>query len=336
MSEASPSALSQPGLLLATRRDRAAALAIVALCFIAASAAPLAVYAIALAVFGLAHVGVELRFVDRAFAGRLPKGFVLGVAAAVALAAVARILGQIKTLAPTTAVMLELGAGAAMACIALAFMRRRRAFAAIALAILVAGTVFAPWPTFLALAIGHNLTPLAFAADAAAPRARARLLAWLSGPFVILPLVIASGLPADFFARLGLYAPEAAPLAVGSLDANLPAYVPLSLLDTDWAAPMFSACVFAQTMHYAAVIHLLPRLVGDAPRATLAPWPRQNVFVVLIALAAAALAFVFVLDYALARKIYAVAALVHAWVEIPILLLALDRRNPSEAETGRS
>jgi hypothetical protein len=36
------------------------------------------------------------------------------------------------------------------------------------------------------------------------------------------------------------------------------------------------------------------------------------------------------MDYALARRIYALAALVHAWIEIPILLLALDRRAPDE------
>lgn len=336
MSEASPAAFSPRLDLLPTASARIAALAVVIICFVASAAAPLAVYAITIAVFGLAHVGVELRFVDRAFAGRLPKAFVLGVAASVAVAAAARLSGQTGVLTPTLAVTLELAAGAAMTVVAVVSMRRRRAFAAIALTGLVLGAAFAPWETFLTLAIGHNLTPLAFVADAAPARERARLVGALLVPFVFLPLVIATGWPAEAFARLGLYAPEAAPLAVGALDANLPAYVPMRLLDTDWATSMFSACVFAQTMHYAAVIHLLPRLVGEAPRATLAPWPDRNVFLAALAFAAAALALVFVIDYAFARKLYAIAALAHAWVEIPILLLALDRRDRSASLKGRA
>lgn len=336
MSEASPAAFSPRLDLVPTTHARIATLAVVIICFVASAAAPLAVYAIAIAVFGLAHVGVELRFVDRAFAGRLPKAFVPGVAASVAVAAVARLSGQTGVLTPTLAVTLELAAGVAMTVVAVVSMRRRRALAAIALTGLVLGAVFAPWETFLTLAIGHNLTPLAFVADAAPPRERARLVGILIVPFVLLPLVIATGWPADALARLGLYAPEAAPLAVGSLDANLPAYVPMRLLDTDWATSMFSACVFAQTMHYAAVIHLLPRLVGDAPRATLAPWPARRLFAAGLVVAAAALALVFAMDYALARRIYALAALVHAWIEIPILLLALDRRDLSVSLKGRA
>ena len=329
MSDASPAVGSSADLLPGIS-DRAAALAVVVVCFVAAVAAPLAVYAMAIAIFGLAHVGVELRFVDRAFVGRLPKAFVVGVAGAVALAAVARVMGQTKAVTPTAAVLCELAAGVIMIMVAAATMRRRRGLAVLALGLLVAATTLAPWETFLALAIGHNLTPLAFVADLSPPRERMRRVGWLAIPFVALPLLIATGWPGDLAFRLGLYAPEAAPLAVGGLDANLPAYVPLRLLDTDWAAPIFSACVFAQTMHYAAVIHLLPRLVGDAPRATIAPWPRKPIFLGLVAFAAAALAFVFVIDYPLARKIYAVAALVHAWIEIPVLLLALDRRRNDE------
>jgi hypothetical protein len=329
MSDAPPAAPAARRLL-PTAAARGAAVAFVAACFLAVAAAPLAVYALAIAVFGLAHVGAELRFVDRSFAGLLPKPFVLGVAACVAVAAAARLCGQTGALTPTGAVTLELAAGAAMALVAAAAMRRRRAVAVLTLAGLVAGTVVAPWETFLAFAIAHNLTPLAFVADAAPPRDRALWVGLLLIPFVILPLLIATGWPGDLLARTGLFAPEAAPLAVGPLDANLPAWVPMSLLDSDHAIPLFSACVFAQTMHYAAVIHLLPRLVGEAPRATLAPWPPRRLFLLGLATAAAALALVFAMDYALARRIYALAALVHAWIEIPILLLALDRRAPDE------
>lgn len=305
--------------------ERAAAVAIVAFCFLASVAAPLATYLTAIAGFGLAHVGAELRFVDRAFAGRLPKMLIVGIAAPLAVAFAARLAGQIGWATPSLTVPLELASGAAMACVAVMAMRQRRLFGAALAAALVSGAVFAPYETFLLLAIGHNFTPLAFIADGAAASRRRSLLLWLSLPFVALPLLIASGLPGAAVAAIGLFAPEAGPMAAGPLEAHLPNYVPAQLLDSEWALPLFSACVFAQTMHYATVIHLLPRLVGEAPRATLAPWPRKSVFVVGLVAVAAALAGLFVADYGLARKVYALAALVHSWIEIPILIWALDR-----------
>jgi hypothetical protein len=42
-------------------------------------------------------------------------------------------------------------------------------------------------------------------------------------------------------------------------------------------------------------------------------------------IAAVALAVGFSFDYGAARKFYALAALMHGWIEIPILVLALDR-----------
>jgi hypothetical protein len=70
------------------------------------------------------------------------------------------------------------------------------------------------------------------------------------------------------------------------------------------------------------VIALLPRLLGEAPSRTLVPWPLPGRLIAAIAAAGLALALLFVLDYRLARQIYALAALVHSWIEIPILLLA--------------
>ena len=45
----------------------------------------------------------------------------------------------------------------------------------------------------------------------------------------------------------------------------------------------------------------------------------------LLMMAALALAAGFSFDFGAARKFYALAALVHGWIEIPILVLALDR-----------
>ena len=329
-----PPGAAAAGLSL-TRPEIWAAASLVAVCFLACVAPPLAAYLATIALFGLAHVGAELRFVDRAFAGRLPKMLVVGIAAPLAVAFAARLAGQLGMAAPSLTVPLELASGAVMACVAATAMRQRRLFGAALAAALVAGAVFAPYETFLLLAIGHNFTPLAFIADGAPASRRRSLLLWLCLPFVVLPLIIASGLPGAAFEAIGLFAPEAGPMAAGPLDAHLSVYVPARLLDSQWALPLFSACVFAQTMHYATVIHLLPRLVGEGPRATLAPWPRRSVFLLGLAACAAALAGVFLADYGLARKIYALAALVHSWIEIPILIWALDRSAIAAAADGR-
>jgi hypothetical protein len=51
----------------------------VAAIFLAAVALPLATYTAALAMFGLAHVGSELRYVDYRFGSRLPGGVAVSI-----------------------------------------------------------------------------------------------------------------------------------------------------------------------------------------------------------------------------------------------------------------
>jgi hypothetical protein len=293
--------------------------------FVAVVALPLATYTTALALFGLAHVGSELRYVDFRFRSRLPGGLMAWVLTALAAAVLVRLAGMTGVLSTTTDVVLELAFGAAMAVAVVAGMRQRRLLGASAALTLMAGAVVAPFQTFLCLTIVHNFTPVAFLADALEGATRRRALALLSVPFLILPLLIASGLPYELLARIGMVDPEATLFDGGSLVANMGVYVPVSLLDTPWALHMFSAAVFAQCMHYAAVIILLPRLIDAGRRQTLLPWPNARRFAVYLAIAGLAFAVGFMIDFKLARQVYALAALVHAWVEIPILLLLLDR-----------
>jgi hypothetical protein len=201
-------------------------------------------------------------------------------------------------------------------------LRRRRTAGAAAGAVLAGGAVVAPFHALLALAILHNLTPLGFVAEALGGERRRRALALLSVPFLVMPLLIASGLPGRLLAGAGFGDPEASLFAAaGPLALNLGAYVPVSLAASDWALPVFSGCVFAQLMHYAAVILLYPRLAGTARPMLL---PRLRRPAAAIAVAAAALAVGFLLDFRAARQVYAVAALVHAWVEIPLLVLLVS------------
>src|SRR5262249_28705592 len=72
----------------------------------------------------------------------------------------------------------------------------RRIVGAVVAAALTSGVTLAPIETLLVTAWLHNLTPLAFVAERSAPQERARRLAWLALPFLVLPAVIATGLPA--------------------------------------------------------------------------------------------------------------------------------------------
>jgi hypothetical protein len=68
---------------------------------------------------------------------------------------------------------------------------------------------------------------------------------------------------------------------------------------------------------------LLPRLLGATPPRGVLPWSGRSWLLPAIAVAGVWFALVFVTDYGFARQLYALAALVHSWVEIPVLLLAL-------------
>lgn len=303
--------------------------------YLAAVALPLATYTTALATFGLAHVGSELRYVDYRFRDRLRGGIVPGLVAGLAAAMAVRISSMAGWLPYGAAIVLELTVVAAMTGAMVLSMRQFRAAGAGLAAVLFGGAVLAPLPTFLCLAVAHNLTPLAFLADALDGAERRRVLSILAIPFVALPLTIATGLPQTLLTQAGLFAPEATVFAGGTLADNLGAYVSPSYFDAPWALNVFSAAVFAQCMHYAVVIFVLPRFIkSKAPRRTLLPWPKASRFILLLAAIACALAVGFTIDYGAARRFYALAALMHGWIEIPILVFALDRSGLEKAGAG--
>jgi hypothetical protein len=200
--------------------------------------------------------------------------------------------------------------------------------AALAAAMLL-GATFAPFLTLLLLSVTHNLTPLGFLAERLRGAVRRNALVLGGLGFLALPLLIATGLPFGWLAGLGLVAPEASVFrAAGGLAANLGAYVPGFALGSDLALHAFSASVFAQCMHYVAVLAVLPRLAPSRAPGLLR-WPAPRRFALGLAAAAGALLLVFALDYSVARQVYALAALLHAWAELPVLLLALNL--PSQA-----
>lgn len=299
-----------------------AGIVLVAAAFVAAVALPLATYTTALALFGFAHVVSELRYVDHRFGARLGGRLFGELAALLATAAAMRLAGIAGWLPPGLAVGIEIALGALLVAVTAARLQCRRWLGALVAAGLAIAAAGAPFETLLTLAIAHNLTPLAFLAEALRGAARRRALAVGAAGFIGLPLLIATGLPFAWLACAGLVAPEASLFEAGDLGRNIGAYVPASALYSDWALHVFSASVFAQCLHYVAVIGVLPRLIGDSDRPLLA-WPGAARFWRCVLVGATAMAVGFALDYGVQRHIYALVALVHAWLEVPLIVMVL-------------
>lgn len=293
-----------------------------------AIALPLATYTLSLAAFGLAHVASELRYVDMRFGPRLARRLVRVLAtllAGIVLVRLARVSGM---LTGESSAIVELLLVVVLTASVVPELRQsgwRLGVAVAAVLALGTGLAISPMHTLLVLAILHNITPVGFLAEATEGSERRRAMGWSLLGFVVVPLFIASGAPFTLLARFGWVAPELSILPAGPLAAHLGAYLPSTVHGESWAFYAFSAFVFMQCLHYIAVIDVLPRLeVAErgVERTTL-PWPRQPIFVVAVIGLSLGLAAHFWLDFAQARSLYGVAAAVHAWVELPLLLLAL-------------
>ncbi|MCB9797498.1 MAG: hypothetical protein H6741_32815 [Alphaproteobacteria bacterium] len=282
---------------------------------------PLATYSLTLAAFGLAHVLSELRFVDGRFGdrvgGRLRVGLLLLLGGVIALR-LARLSGA---LGGSLGTALELGLVAAlMAAVLPVLPAAARGLGGLAIAAVGLGAAFAPVPTLLLLAVLHNWTPVGFLAEATQGAERRRVMRLCGLVFLGLPLLIASGLPGQALAAWS--ATDATLLPTGPLSGHLGAYLPKDWQGAAFAVPLFSAIVFAQCMHYAVVIHVLPRLEGRPNPGPLARLDARAFTLGLVALGLALLV-AFTVDFRQARSVYGVVAAVHAWVELPLLLLAL-------------
>jgi hypothetical protein len=292
--------------------------------FLSSVALPLVTYTTVLALFGLPHIASELRYLDYRFGVRLGRSTVLRLVVLLVLAMGARATGLFQALPFPVAGAIEILL-AALAVLTLVQAGSFVRWGAIALCLLlVACALVAPLATLLFLAVSHNLTPIGFLAERLRGRERRRALVLAATGLVLLPGLIATGLPFDWLSALGLGNPDATAFpAAGDLLANLGAYVPSWAMGEDWALHAFSASVFAQCMHYVAVIGVLPRLIPAEAR-PLVGWPKAQTFWLIVAGAGVAAFAGFAADYLLVRKFYAIVALLHAWLEIPLLLLAVQ------------
>jgi hypothetical protein len=311
----------------------AAALVFASVVVVMAVAAPLLVYSVTLATFGAAHVLAELRYVDRRFGRRLGIPYVATLAPLLAGAVASRAAGVFGLLDPQTAVMLELSFVVALAMTAASGGWRQQLLAVgIALALGVA-TLVSPFDTAISLSILHNLTPLAFLWEISQPKSRLRVMSLASIAFIGVPLLVATGWPRMAFAAAGVAVPSIDPLGAGPLADHLYVYVPIALKGAGSAIDLFSASVVAQCAHYAAVIVVLPAMLAahDPASKGIVAWPRGSIFaVILIVLSSIALSR-FAAGFVSARALYGIAASLHAWIEIPLVIIAITRKSQASS-----
>jgi hypothetical protein len=271
--------------------------------------APVPLYIVALALFGLPHVVWEMAFVKSRYGARWPLRW--WHALWVVLAAVGWVsppwvaASDIATLALIGAIVVCAPRGTGIAA------RLVGAAGSLALAgLLAAGE---PVVALLWLSLLHNFTPLLLAWDLAREDATQRAVAWGVTALMALPVLVvvgaigSPGLAAWIATAQGGAsgtAPLASQLPFGATPALLPA--------------LLTALVLAQCAHYLSVIHLLPQ--AEARRSGRPPLPQRARSLAL--LASAVMAAFFLIDHAEAREWYAVAAGAHAWLEWPVLLMA--------------
>ncbi len=295
------------------------------------TAAPLPAYALSLALFGIAHVLVELRYVDGRFGARLNDrhgALILGV---LALAVLTRTITWQGWIDPMGGLLVELGLVALLALTTLPHLGASRLAALTAMlvaAAIAAGSALAPLQTIVLLAVLHNLTPIGFLAERLGPGARTwRFASVMLVLFVLVPVAIAAGATTQGLLALGWERSSSALPGVGTLAQHQGVFVPATWWEEDAAVRVFAAVTYLQWLHYATVIGVLPRALGprdepgNQPRL---PWPGARVLAVLVALLAIAAAYSFSTDFSGARAAYGVPAALHAWIEIPLLLIALS------------
>lgn len=294
------------------------------------SAAPLFAYTASLAVFGLAHVATELRYVDQRFSARFGRGTLRTLLGLLGVIVLLRLVAFVPEAAALPLRQLELAAVALLAAVAAGRCLRCGEPVAAALSVAVTaaialGLARAPATTLVVLALVHNLTPVGFLAERLRGAARRRALALCAIAFGVVPAFMMSGMVTKWLAGSGIWRPEATPFSAGPIEAHIGVFVPGPWLDEPFAIPLFAAAAYLQCIHYAVVIGVLPRLgagEGWAGSPSVVPWPRGRWFVALTCVASAVVFAGFVQGFGDARRAYGVVAALHAWSEVPVLLLA--------------
>lgn len=301
-----------------------AAILLVLTAAILSVAFPLATYSLTLASFGLAHVLTELRYVNYRFNQRLNidlrKKIVILLLAIVNL----RILQVFGIVNPLISISLELICVIALVAVVIPILKAKNwtlgILGILVCTILFAGVLWVPTIIMVLLAVLHNMTPIGFIAEKLRGLQRKYALITCFIVFLIFPSIIISGYPYNLLSSLNLVAPSVDILQAGNLQNHLGVFIPQGLHESAIAQHAFSAAVFLQCIHYAIVLAVFPSWEHNK----YILWNCQNKFSHIAIFLSILLFIYFAQSFTDARKLYSIAAAVHAWVEFPILLIALE------------
>ncbi|HEY9647847.1 MAG TPA: hypothetical protein V6C88_15835 [Chroococcidiopsis sp.] len=306
---------------------------IVGVSLVSAIAIPFSTYALTLACFGITHVLVELRYVDSRFSGRLGATLVDRLLVLVLAIALIRLGSVGGLLPPHWGVALELLCGLGLVAIATLVLGQQHwrwgTWGLGVGSLLALGIYVDPIVTSVGLAIIHNLTPIGFILERQ-PSRRILLLCLLI--FVVLPLFI-------------LVWQWLNPVSFSWADNTtyLAAFVPPLWQNIAIAYPLFSAVTFLQCMHYAAVIGLFSQWTEEHPKVaseieqrivskTVFPWGSTRAVYGYLIVIAIVFWIAFQQSFGLTRALYGTIAAVHAWIEIPLLLLLAPIWQPTNQQ----
>jgi hypothetical protein len=290
-------------------------------------AVPLLVYTTTLAAFGLPHVLLELDYLKRRFETRLDRQLVSSWVMLLLTVVVVRLLEVVGLPVPGGREIWELGLLVALAATVVPALapapRRVRVVAATVLSLLIVGWVVDPITALGLLAVIHNLTPVGFLAERLQGRDRRRSLRVCALICGVIPVLILSGCLSQAIIAPKLALAELTLWPVGTLAAHLRVFVPPAVVDTSWAQSYFAAAVYLQCVHYAAVVYVLPHLApARRERPPGSSWRFSRTLLRRVVVGAGAgMLTGFVLSFAQARAVYGIFAAVHAWIEIPLLLV---------------
>ena len=279
---------------------------------------------VAVAVFGVAHLGLETRYLAGRFSIGVSPGVVALLLVPLTLIALSRLMGWGMAGARLEAVL-----AFAVLALAWAWLARRRPGAragGLALCgLLAVAAVRRPDLYLVAVAQLHNLVPLAFLLDWARSRGsvRGRVLFRLAqlGWALVVPMLILIGTFDRWLAGWGL-------LAWGgdrSAGAVASVYSPAGW-SGPWPARFLAVFAFGQLMHYVIWCGYLPAVArqehGQAAAAPVGGAAfRPGRFVAIVAVVAVAVGALQLAIGADGRRLYSALASYHVYLEYPILAL---------------
>lgn len=291
---------------------------------VVAIAAPLQLYLVALIVFGLPHVLWEMNWIRHTYRHSLPTHWWMAIFSILLLQAAARLGTWANAMPAEITMVVDLLTLALLAFTTAMLVNRHggprpwlAAIIAVAagiglIAAVDAGSVAG---VLLLLAIAHNLTPLALVPSnqqITQTPARHTLGLLFALPWLVMVVVLMN---------TSIQAPSVVESTPNSTwmpgeAVWLQQHIPLGF------QAALSGLVLSQCLHYYCVLRLLPStLKPDVSR----QWQTWAL------IASALLSLYYIFDFASARRLYSVAAGVHAWLELPLILLLLSGIEPQQS-----